>query len=266
MKRNSTCSGRTVIVLGDQYTGEKVETMLAERAAECRVTIAGAYIFDVCAPGRYDDLSELEPVVNALNAAIRGGYDIWVPFTGDLVREEHIRRMGLVLERHGLALRMGRNLWAPERGDGINEIDAALRHEVHAVDDLHQSVLAAAAMTTLSNEIAMELWRDDVASRQAAKAAPSVPSADETLASFLDELAADHGPCPPLPSATAAWSRRRPALRRFAGWLVHHCGFTRIQAAELLNRSGHRTQHGREWRPRTVSALVNGREDRRSVA
>jgi hypothetical protein len=96
--------------------------------------------------------------------------------------------------------------------------------------------------------------------------APGDARANKTLAARLEELTAAHGPCPPLPSATADWSQRRPALEEFAGWLLRTCGLTQTEAADLLNQSGNRTQHGRDWRQWTVSALVNGRYDRRSAA
>jgi hypothetical protein len=266
MMGNSKSGRRSVIVLGDHYTGERVETMLAERAAECGVAIAEAHTFERNQPGHLDDLGESESVVAALSAAIRGGHDVWVPFAEDLGREEHIRRISLVLERHGLALRIGRNLWSSSGSGGINEIDAALRREVRAVDDLDHIAIAAAAMHTLGKEIEMELWRNDLATRRDAKAARAEERTDETLATLLEELAADHGPCPPLPSAATGWSRRQPALKAFAGWLVNSCGLTQTEAAELLNQSGHRTQHGRDWQQWTVSALVRGRYDRRSAA
>ena len=266
MKKSSKRGRRTVIVLGCHDTGQRVETMLAERAAECGVAIVAAHTFDRYQPGYQDDLGETESVVTALSEALRGRHDVWVPFVDDLGREEHVRRIGLVLERHGLALRVGRDLCSCPRCRGMNEIGMALRREVHAVDDLDQSVVAAAGMQSLSKEIEMELWRNDLAARRDAKPAPGDARANKTLAERLEELTAAHGPCPPLPSATADWSQRRPALEQFAGWLLRNCGLTQTEAADLLNQSGNRTQHGRDWRQWTVSALVNGRYDRRSAA
>jgi hypothetical protein len=166
MKRSSKRGRRTVIVLGCHDTGQRVETMLAERAAECGVAIVAAHTFDRYQPGYQDDLGETESVVTALSEALRGRHDVWVPFVDDLGREEHVRRIGLVLERHGLALRVGRDLCSCPRCRGMNEIGMALRREVHAVDDLDQSVVAAAGMQSLSQEIEMELWRNDLVARR----------------------------------------------------------------------------------------------------
>jgi hypothetical protein len=144
----------------------------------------------------------------------------------------------------------------------MNEVDVALRREVHAVDDLDRAAIAAAGIQTLSKEIELAVRLDDHAPR----ADLPVPRAEETPTEFLEELEAEYGPCPPLPPATADWSQRRAALKRFADWLVYRCGLTQAEAADLLNHSGHRTQHGRTWRRWTVSALVNARYDRRSAA
>lgn len=48
-------------------------------------------------------------VVAALGRAIVGRMDVWVPFPGpDFIREQHLRRLSLVLQRHGLNLRLTR--------------------------------------------------------------------------------------------------------------------------------------------------------------
>ncbi len=183
----------------------------------------------------------------------------------DLGREEHVRRLSLVLQRHGLNLLLGPNLWPCPREGGINEVDLALRREVRAVDDLDHAALAATALSTLSDEIEQALHAAEGApTSQPAEQPDEQP--DEQVSKVLELIEADFGPCPPLPATTAAWPQRRSALKRFAGWLVDECGLTQTDAAKLLNASGHRTQQGRLWKRSSVSALVNGRYDRRSAA
>ena len=75
----------------------------------------------------------------------------------DLFREQHVRRLSLVLQRHGLDLLMGPGLWPCPTTGGINEMDFALRREVHAVDGLDIAALAAVGFQTLGTEIELGL-------------------------------------------------------------------------------------------------------------
>ena len=93
------------------------------------------------------DLAEVEAVVAALSRAIGTRTDVWVPFPlQDLCREQHMRRLGLVLQRHGLNLLMGRELAPCSVDGGYNEIDMALRAEVRAVDSLDHAAMATAGV------------------------------------------------------------------------------------------------------------------------
>jgi len=142
-----------VLVLGDTATEQQAE-MFAVRAAEHGVIISGIFAFVVGEAAAADDLAEVEQVVAALSQAIATRRDIWVPYPReDFCREEHIRRLCLVLQRHGLTLRMGPHLFECPAEGGYNAIDMALRHEVRAVDALDQAVIAAAGVQTLSTEI-----------------------------------------------------------------------------------------------------------------
>lgn len=146
-------TGYDVIVLGDHDTGQRME-MLSEKAAEQGAVIAQTFCFDPGEAAAQDDLSEVEAVVEALSRALVTRTDIWVPFPlQDLCREQHLRRLCLALQRHGLNLLMGPELTACPTDGGFNEIDAALRAEVRAVDDLDGAALAAAGARTLGDEI-----------------------------------------------------------------------------------------------------------------
>ena len=142
-----------VVVLGDRDTFANT-AMLSERAAERGAVIAHTYAF---APGEgadHEDLTEIEAVVAALSRAIDTRSDIWLPFpVQDLMREQHFRRLSLVLQRHGRNLLMGPELLPCPVEGGYSAIDAALRAEVRAVDDLDHAALAAAGMRTLGAAI-----------------------------------------------------------------------------------------------------------------
>ena len=93
-------------------------------------------------------------MVAALSHAIATRRNIWIPYPReDFCREEHIRRLCLVLQRHGLTLRMGPHLFECPADGGYNAIDMALRHEVRVVDALDHAAIAAAGVQTLSTEI-----------------------------------------------------------------------------------------------------------------
>ena len=142
-----------VLVLGDKATDQRAEE-LAVRAAEHGVIISGIFAFEVGEAGAADDLAEVEQVVAALSRAIATRRNIWVPYPReDLAREEHIRRLCLVLQRHGLTLRMGPHLFECPAQGGYNAIDMALRHEVRTVDALDHAAIAAAGVQQLGAEI-----------------------------------------------------------------------------------------------------------------
>ena len=142
-----------VLVLGDKATDQRAEE-LAVRAAEHGVIISGIFAFEVGEAGAADDLAEVEQVVAALSHAIATRRCIWVPYPReDLAREEHIRRLCLVLQRHGLTLRMGPHLFECPAEGGYNAIDMALRHEVRTVDALDHAAIAAAGVQKLGAEI-----------------------------------------------------------------------------------------------------------------
>ena len=141
-----------VIVLGDRETLERTDR-LEKQAGEHGAIIVESYAFGPGEARSSDDLHEVPAVVDALRRAMEIRTDIWLPFPiKDLTREEHLRRLDLVLERHGLDLLLGPHL-EPCPEEGINPVDFALRLEVHAVDDLDRAVLAAAGLRTLAEEI-----------------------------------------------------------------------------------------------------------------
>jgi hypothetical protein len=142
-----------VVILGDTATEQQAE-MFAVRAAEHGVIISGIFAFEVGEAAAANDLAEVEQVVAALSHALATRRDIWLPYPReDLSREDHIRRVCLVLQRHGLTLRMGPNLFACPAEGGYSPIDQALRIEVNAVDALDHAAIAAAGVQTLSTEI-----------------------------------------------------------------------------------------------------------------
>lgn len=145
-----------VIVLGDRDTIARVD--LAEKAAEQGAVITEVHSFEPGETAAHDDLAAVEAVVAALSRALSTRTDIWVPFPmDDLGREQHVRRVSLVLQRHGLNMLMGRDLEPCTMDGGFNEIDFALRAEVRAVDELGHAAVAAAGLPTLVAEIEREL-------------------------------------------------------------------------------------------------------------
>lgn len=250
--------GVEVIVLGDHDTGQRAD-VLAEKATERGATVTEIRTFEPGEVGSHDDLAEVDAVVTALSRAICSKTDIWVPFPmPDLAREQHVRRLSLVLQRHGRNLLLGPGLWPCPTAGGMNEADFALRREVQAVDDLDNAALAAVGFHTLGKEIELALTETPTAE--------PIGSPAQQLSEFPDRPEPDCDPRPVLPAATAGWSERQPALKRYATWLVDCCGLTQTDAARVLNASGHRTPQGKVWQQATVSALVNGRYDRRAAA
>jgi hypothetical protein len=141
-----------VIVLGDHGTLEVSD--LAEKAAEQGAVIAETHSFEPGEPACQDDLADVEAVVTALSRAIATRTDVWMPFPlADFGREEHVRRLSLVLQRHGLNMLMGRDLDPCTTDGGFNPIDYALRTEVRAVDGLDFAAIAGAGVRTLGADI-----------------------------------------------------------------------------------------------------------------
>ena len=150
-----------VLVLGDRDTAEHLD-MLGRQAAAQGAVIAQTFTFDPGAAVAHDELTEIEAVVAALGRAIATHTDIWLPFpVEDLRREQHFRRLSLALQRHGLNLLMGDELAPCPVEGGYSAIDAALRAEVRAVDELDFAALAAAGVRTLGIEIEMALTTFD---------------------------------------------------------------------------------------------------------
>ena len=191
---SSTPTGFGVIVLGDHDTGRRAD-MLADKAAEHGAVITEIRTFDPGQAGSHDDLAEVDAVVTALSRAICTKTDIWVPFPmPDLSREQHVRRLSLVLQRHGLNLLMGPGLWPCPTTGGMSEADFALRREVQAVDDLDHAALAAAGFQTLGKEIEVALAEAGTAQPTALPAYAHRPM--EQLSKVLDQLELECGPRP----------------------------------------------------------------------
>lgn len=152
----STNISYAVIVLGDRDTVQRAD--LLENAAAQGAVITGTYSLEPGEAGQHDDLTELSVVVEALSRAIGTRTDLWLPFPmDDLGREAHVRRVSLVMQRHGLNILMGRDLEPCTMDGGFSAADFALREEVRAVDGLDHAALSAGAVTTLAAEIARML-------------------------------------------------------------------------------------------------------------
>ena len=145
-----------VIVLGDKDTLDRAD--LAEKAAEHGAVIAERHGFEPGEAAMNDNLSEVDAVVTAISRAIATQSDVWVPFPfPDLGREAHVRRLSLVLQRHGQNMLMGHHLEPCTLDGGFNSIDYALREEVRSVDELDYAAMANAGVGNLFVEIAREL-------------------------------------------------------------------------------------------------------------
>lgn len=152
----SSITNRLVIVVGDRETTERPD--LSEKAAEQGSAIAETFGFNPGEAAAQDDLAKVPTLVAALSRAISTRADIWVPFpTQDLGREQHIRRLSIVLQRRGLNLLLGRDLAPCPTTGGFNAIDHALRIEVRAIDGLDRAALVVAGMQTLDDEIELAL-------------------------------------------------------------------------------------------------------------
>jgi hypothetical protein len=251
------CDIHRVILLGDRNTLGQSE-MLEHQAAEHGAVISESYAFDPSEAASLDALHDVPAVVEALRRAIEVRADIWVPFPiEDLTREQHVRRLDLALERHGLDLLLGPHL-APCPEAGINAVDFALRQEVHAVDDLDQAALAAAGLRTLAEEIELALAEGIPADP------PEVSAHREGASEVLARLEAQYGPAPTVLASEAPWDQRQESLKELATWLTRR-GLTQTETAEVIHKMGHRAPRGGAFTQVTVSMLLKGRYDRRSV-
>ena len=246
--------------------------MLEDMAAQHDVAIAAVYSFEPGQAAGCQELAEIYALVSALGRAIAIRLPIWMPYPGeDLGREQHFRRLGLVLQRHGLDLLTGADMTTcPTRG-GMSEVDFALRSEVQAVDSLDRPALAAAGAETLGREIEEALVAAAPCGDQNDSEAP--PTGTRRRPVWRNEKGSQWCPRrpdwtsrsvrhPTLPAPHAPWAQLEPVLRRYAMWLTHNCGLIQAAAAQCLNPTGHRTPQGCLWRQATVSALLNGRYDR----
>lgn len=260
-----------VVLLGDHQTAAQIE-LLKHMAAQHDVAVAAVYSFEPGEAARSEELTEVNALVSALARAITIRVPIWMPYPcEDLGREQHFRRLGLVLQRHGLNLVTGADLTPCPTEGGMSEIDFALRREVQAVDNLDRAVLAAAGAPTLGREIAEALAAaapfgdsDDWETPPIGTRRGAVWGNEEAVSVVSTQTGLEVRVIPPptLPAPHAPWAQREPVLRRYAMWLTHNCGLTQAAAAQCLNPTGHRTPLGRRWRQATVSALINGRYDR----
>ena len=142
-----------VLVLGDVDVDQRLD-MLSEKAAEAGAVITQTFTFPTGQAAQHDNLTEVEAVVEALGRAIATRTPIWLPWWHqDLCREQHLRRLGLTMQRHGLDLLIGPDLEPCPVEGGINEIDSALRNEVRAVYALDDAAMASAGMHALGPEI-----------------------------------------------------------------------------------------------------------------
>jgi hypothetical protein len=175
-----------VIVLGDRETIRHFD--LDEKAARQGAVVTEQYFFDPGEAASQDELTEVEAVVTALSRAVATRADLWVPFPmDDLGREQHLRRISLVLQRHGLNMLMGNDLEPCAMDGGFSPIDYALRMEVKAVDALGFAALASAGMQTLGVEIERALL--DPAHQPTAVcdvAPPTAPAVGEKFYSTAD--------------------------------------------------------------------------------
>lgn len=235
-----------VVLLGDNdTTAHRAE--LARDAAKQHCIIVEAFGFEEGEAGGTDDLTEIDAVVAALGRAIAGRMDVWVPFPGpDFIREQHLRRLSLVLQRHGLNVRLTRGLYPAPTDGGMNEIDFALRREVRR----RRPGSGGAGRRGRQEPRAGD--RDGAGQGRR----PTVGAAHNRRGR------ANMHPVPPmLPSPAVPWPERKRQVKRYAGWLVHGCGVTQAATARVLNSAGQRTPTGREWKPGTVSKLLAGKYD-----
>ena len=217
-----------VVLLGDTETVNGLDH-LSSLAAQNGTEIVDMFAFETGAAACNDNLADVDAVVDALARALTTRAPVWMPYPReDLWREQHFRRLAMVLQRHGLNLFYGTDFAPCSTEGGTTEIDFALRVEVRAVDELDRAALAVAGLETLSDEIELALSPEP-----------------------------DMNALPPvLPSADLPWIERKEALARFAAWLVRGSGLKAAAAAQCLNATGHRNRYHKEWDAATVAALL----------
>lgn len=164
-------TSHAIYVLGDADTSQRMD-MLEAKAAERGAVIGQIFAFAPGEASAADDLSTVDAVVEAVARAIATRTDVWLPFwLQDFCREQHLRALGLTLQRHGLNLLLGPELYPCPADGGINAVDAAIRAEIRAVYALDDAAMAAAGMRALGIEIEAAL----------AKAGPAAePPADDS--------------------------------------------------------------------------------------
>lgn len=234
-----------VVLLGDHQTTDHVE-MLEGVAAQHGTAISVVFSFEPGEAAGCQELADVGGLVAALSHAIATKLPIWVPYPReDLGREQHFRRIGLVLQRHGLNLFTGPHLIPCPTTGGSSEIDFALRTEVQAVDNLDQAALANGGVETLGRQIEEAMVESAKASRGKPSQFPE-PADHDVLSAMSSNVGSDIMVSLPagLPSPNAPWAQREPALRRHAVWLTRCCGCTQIAAAQCLNAIGQRTPQG----------------------
>lgn len=211
-----------VVLLGDHETVQHRDDLSGD-AAQQSCVITDAFGFAPGEAASHDDLTEVDAVVSALGRAIADRKDVWVPFPApDLGREQHWRRLSLVLQRRGLNLRFGRELEPCPSTGGFSEIDFALRHEVKAVDDLDHAAVASVGVESLGREIERALVTARAPASDLSAAARRVSA---RVTNDGSPRAESIWP-PELPAPTTPWSQRQPVLKRYVRWLVHGCGVT----------------------------------------
>jgi len=256
-----------VVVLGDTQTIERLNDLndIAHRHG-CHV--AATYAFAVGEAVAADDLEDVEAVVAAVADAIASRRQMWAPWPAeDLGREQHLRRLTLVLQRHGSNLRIGPHLVLAPLDGGLNAVDYALRVEVRSVDALDAAALARAGAETLHAEVrracqAPATGDDSLFDATEVAGEDTMHVLTMLQLSLLTELERRHGPAPQLPPTDASWDVKRPLLKAYARWLIGVCGQTQQFTADALTALGHHTRYGRPWQQGTISALVNGKYDR----
>jgi hypothetical protein len=251
---NRVSTSFAVIVLGDTETGRRADSF-ADEAAAHGALITGVHTFDPGEARGCGSLTDVDAVMSALSRALTTSADIWVPFpVEDLGREQHVGRLSLVLQRHGLNLRLGRHLQPCPASEGVSEVDCALHVEVHAVDELDRAALATTGFTTLQRELELALAERTL-----------TPTRPWEGSDVLKQGDGDFDPGAALPPPTAPWSQRHPALKRYATWLMNDRGLNQGRVAQLINGTGHRTPQGRDWRQATISNLIAGRYERSAL-
>jgi len=250
-----------VVLLGDHDTVREHAGQLADSASQQGCVIAETFSFAPGEPAAATELLAIEPVMSALARCLTERIDLWVPFPiPDLAQEQHVRRLSLVLQRHGLDLRVHHELWPLPVDGGWSGIDHALRREVQYVDELDQAVLASIGIRTLSAEIEAAM-----ASTVGAPLAECAPLPSDAWPGGFDDCFDDDRSVPLLPAPEVSWERRLPMLRRYAAWLIYECRVSQAATARVLNAAGQPGLKGKYWRSESVGALVNGRYDMHRV-